>query len=395
MLVNLNEQFVSTSLTCPPHLRRVEYVSTSLSGFFIEVRSNRQHCGTYFYRGKDLTGKTFTQKIAHSSEMSFSDAEKECGRLKTELHLKLSSGIDPRNSAPVKREIPTVDHYYNSDYLPFIKLRNRSWKSADGVYRRYIKPVFGGQRMVDITRKMVIDFHAELKSRGLSGATADHGLKLVRHIYNNAILNEVLTDNPAALAPCFNDFNEVNNTLSPEDLQRLLSVLTNDPTPIKLIARMLICTACRLSEILTATWNNCDMDKRILYITSENSKSKKPRVIQINDSAMEVLMLSNTRGKFDYLFINPRTKTRYFAVHKAWNEIRVEAQLPKLRLHDLRHFVASELASQGVSIYIISKLLGHANVVTSQRYSRVSNLATRKASDNISTVIQNALDKVS
>ena len=56
-----NEQFVSTSLTCQPHLRRVENVSKSLCGFFIEVRSNRQNCGTYFYRGKDLNGKTFTQ----------------------------------------------------------------------------------------------------------------------------------------------------------------------------------------------------------------------------------------------------------------------------------------------------------------------------------------------
>ena len=101
------------------------------------------------------------------------------------------------------------------------------------------------------------------------------------------------------------------------------------------------------------------------------------------------------QGTSIYLFENPRTKTRYYNLHKAWNKIRIEAGLPKLRLHDLRHFVASELASQGERIYVISKLLGHANVVTSERYSHVSNLATKRASDNIGTVIQNALNKVS
>ena len=137
------------------------------------------------------------------------------------------------------------------------------------------------------------------------------------------------------------------------------------------------------------------MDKKVLYIDYEKSKSKKSRVIQLNDSAIEILKLSKTQGKHDYLFVNPRTKTRYYNLHKAWNKIRLEAGLPKFRLHDLRHFVASELASQGESIYVISKLLGHASVVTSQRYSHVSNQATRKASDNICTLIQNALDKAS
>jgi integrase len=395
MRVNLNEHFISTSLTCPENLRRVEYVSKTVSGFFIEVRSSQQFCGTYFYRGKDLSGKTFTQKIAHSSEMSFADAEKECKRLKAEQYLKLSSGIDPRNDAPVKAVVPTVNQYYISDYLPFIKQRNRSWKSADGVYRRYIKPVFRDKRLVDITRKMVIDFHAELKDRGLAGATADHGLKVLRHLVNTAKANEVVTDNPAARVPLFNEFNQVNNSLSPEELQGLLTVLTAKVTQPRLIFRMLLATACRSGEIISATWTNCDMDKRFLKINSENSKSKKSRIIQLNDSAMEVLKLTKTQGKYDYLFVNPRTKSRYYNLHKAWDKIRMEANLPKLRLHDLRHFVASELASQGESIYVISKLLGHANVVTSERYSHVSNLATKRASDNISTVIQNALDKVS
>jgi integrase len=158
---------------------------------------------------------------------------------------------------------------------------------------------------------------------------------------------------------------------------------------------MLMATTCRLSEILSATWRNCDMDKKILYISSQNSKTKTPRAVPLNDAAMDILKQLHTRGKNDFLFVSPKSKTRYFSVHKAWKKLRIEAGLPKLRLHDLRHFGASELASRGESILVISRLLGHKNVATSERYSHVSNHATKRASDNISTVIQDALDKVS
>jgi len=391
MIVNLNEQFVSTSLTCPPNVRRVEYVSKSISGFFIEVRSNRQHYGTYYYRGKDLSGKTFTQKIGTTDQWSFSDAEKECKRLSAELYLKLSSGIDPRNDTPVKHEVQTVNQYYISDYLPFIKQRNRSWKSTDGVYRRYVKPVFGAFKFSDITRKIVVDFHAELKLRGLSGATADHGLKTLRHIINTAILNDVATENPAAKVPLYNDFNEINNVPSQEEFRKLMSELVNSKSQIALIARMLILTGCRLSELTGATWSRCDLDKKVLYIDSNSSKSKLPREIPLSEEAIKVLMQSNTHGKYKYLFVNPRTKTRYYSVHKAWNKIRIKSGLPKLRLHDLRHMAASELAGQGESILVIARYLGHAQVATAERYSHISNSVLRRASDKISTAVQNAL----
>jgi integrase len=394
MLVHLNAHFISTSLICPKNLRRIEFVSRTVKGFFIEVRSNQECCGTYYFRANNINGKMITQKIGHSSEISFSDAEMAAKKLKAELFLKISSGIDQSNTNLLKQKVPTINQYYESDYLPYIKQRNRSWKSADGIYRRYIKPVFGEIRLVDITRRMVIEFHAELKNRGLAGATADHGLKVIRHMINTAKLNEVVTDNPAARVPLFNEFNQVNNTLSSEELQRLLSILTKRNTQVCLIARMLISTACRLSEITTATWSNCNIEERVLHISSDNSKSKKARSVPLNDSAIEVLRQSNTQGKYDYLFINPKTKTRYYSVHKAWNKIRIEAGLPNLRLHDLRHFVASQLASQGESIYIISKLLGHANVVTSERYSHVTHHAQSKASDKISSVIQDAMSKV-
>jgi len=234
-IVKLTSDFVANNLQCPDGKRRVEYCDKDLLGLYFEMRSSG--LSTYYLRFKNGDGKTCHHKIGRTTDIDLDEARRRAKTLKAEIFLKLSSGIDPRNVAPIKPEVPTVNQYYISDYLPFIKQRNRSWKSTDGVYRRYVKPVFGERRLVgDITRKIVFDWHADLKDSGLSGATADHGLKMLRHLINTAKANEIVTDNPAARVPLFNDFDEVNNTLGPEELKRLLTVLTTKDTQPNLIA---------------------------------------------------------------------------------------------------------------------------------------------------------------
>ena len=43
-----------------------------------------------------------------------------------------------------------------------------------------------------------------------------------------------------------------------------------------------------------------------------------------------------------------------------------------MRLHDLRHSFASFLVNEGVSLYVVQKLLGHTQVHTTQRYAHLA-----------------------
>ena len=65
----------------------------------------------------------------------------------------------------------------------------------------------------------------------------------------------------------------------------------------------------------------------------------------------------------------------------SWNNARIRAGLPEFRIHDLRHSFASHLVNAGRSLYEVQELLGHANISTTQVYTRLDFQHLAKAYD--------------
>ena len=66
-IVNLTQSFVSSDLRCPEDKTRVEFCSREISGLYVEVRTKSEGTGTYYFRYKDVNGKTCHQKIARTT----------------------------------------------------------------------------------------------------------------------------------------------------------------------------------------------------------------------------------------------------------------------------------------------------------------------------------------
>ena len=58
-------------------------------------------------------------------------------------------------------------------------------------------------------------------------------------------------------------------------------------------------------------------------------------------------------------------------IKRFWEDVRAKAELPAVRIHDLRHTFASLLVSGGMTLPMIGKLLGHTQVKTTQRYAHL------------------------
>ena len=82
----------------------------------------------------------------------------------------------------------------------------------------------------------------------------------------------------------------------------------------------------------------------------------------------------------------------YSALQDAWERVREEADLPGLRLHDLRHSFASFAIADGQSLFMVAKLLGHKHTRTTERYAHLAAdpilAAANKTADRIAAAMR-------
>lgn len=74
-------------------------------------------------------------------------------------------------------------------------------------------------------------------------------------------------------------------------------------------------------------------------------------------------------------------------IKRLWEDVRVKADLPAVLIHDLRHTFASLLASGGMTLPMIGKLLGHTQVPTTQRYAHLLDDPLRARLEQVEIIV--------
>ena len=387
-IIKLTQPFINNELHCPEGKTRIEHCDAELPGLYVEVRKSSPGQGTYYLRYKDGKGKTCHQKISKTHEMTLVEARKAVKTLKSEINL----GADPRGEEKAKRAVLSYSDFFEQHYMPYVKVRKRSWKTGLGFYRLRLKDEFGDYRLNQITRQHIQTFHTRMSDEGLAAATSNHYLKLLKHSLNLAIDWDMLETNPASRIPLFHEDNQVENLLSDEQLERLMMVLkTDENRNVCLIAIFLLSTGVRLNEALQAKWSQVDQKNRVWRIPASNSKTKKTRAVPLNDSALDVLNQLTTRDRYEHVFINFQTELPYTTISKVWGRLRTKAGLPHLRLHDCRHQFASFLVNSGRTLYEVQQILGHSSPTVTMRYSHLSTRSLQEAANTASVMIKGAM----
>jgi integrase len=180
--------------------------------------------------------------------------------------------------------------------------------------------------------------------------------------------------------------------MSDDQLQRLMAVLDMDRNrTVCLVVKWLLFTGARVNEALKARWQDIDREHRTWLIQSAASKSKRRRSVPLSDAAMAVLDQLASAGKSEWLFCSSRGG-RMTTINKAWQRLRVEADVPHLRLHDLRHMHASMLINSGHSLYVVQQVLGHSQPSVTARYSHLSTTTLQEAANSVGDYVNRALE---
>ena len=250
-------------------------------------------------------------------------------------------------------------------------------------------PAFGSLRLDRITRAAVTRWFDEC-SRTTPGA-ANRALNLLSRILNHAIVCGHLQSNPARGIK-WNPGAELTRFLSGEEVRRLHHALDRHDSarPSRArqadVIRLLLLTGCRKSEILTLRWQDVDGDTLNLAETKTG-----PRRVFLNAPARAILERQPRSGSA-YVFPSPLDSGRPLSRDlPLWRSVREEAGIEDVRLHDLRHTVASHAVLQGVPLPVVSRLLGHKSPSMTLRYTHVGDRETEAAAERIGTAIARAL----
>lgn len=127
--------------------------------------------------------------------------------------------------------------------------------------------------------------------------------------------------------------------------------------PVQAAIWIALYTGARRGEILAMRPE--DIGRDTLTIHARNTKTLRSRVIPI---------VKPLRPWLEYL---PLPYKDYEGLKSGFQRGRKAAGMPGVRFHDLRHSTASILLAAGADLYTVSKILGHASIATTQRYSHL------------------------
>ena len=113
-----------------------------------------------------------------------------------------------------------------------------------------------------------------------------------------------------------------------------------------------------------------------------------PRTIWLGPGTVRLVGALPKREDDPRVFPNHLTSARLYTF---WKGVREKAELPLLRIHDLRHSFASQGVINGVGLPTVGRLLGHRRRATTAMYAHFDDSALRNAADQAANVIAHAM----
>lgn len=352
---------------CEPGKRKTDFYDETVTGFVLECRSSG---GRTYYLRYDQAGRQKQHKIGRYEDITFAAAKKAAQKLRSEVVM----GGDPgarkaeAKAVPVYAELAVM-------HLADAKLHQRSYDTTEMYVRRHILPKWGKMRLTDIDGRAVAQWLASKRDEGLAPAT----VVKIKAIFGRSFELGVRW----GIAGC--DRNPVrgiqsaplNNAreryLNPAEAARLLAAAGQSRNPLLApVVGLLLLTGMRVSELLATRWEHVDRDRRSLFVPT--SKTGRSRHVPLAHAAIDIIDALPKADGAVYLFPSPKEPGKHLTTIKhGWQTARDAALLPGLRIHDLRHSAASFMVNSGVDLFAVGKVLGHANVASSARYSHLAN----------------------
>lgn len=286
---------------------------------------------------------------------------------------------------------------YSKSWIEGLVARGRKASTINGYeanLRNYILPALGSWKLQDLRTSELDELYTRLLRRGgasgqgLSLTTVHHVHTQIVKMLNDAERKGLVVKNVARLAdaPSLSAARQARGEMSvwtPSQLAKFLEHATwSRSGPM---VRLLAMTGMRRGELVALEWADVDLIAATVRIRAaatvirgdeviDSPKTRQARrVIDLDADTLAVMKQHRTDQLQELMAVGVPTGQRVFtnelgdplrpsSVGQAFRRLVDGCDVPRIRLHDLRHTHATHLLAAGVNPRVVSERLGHSSV---------------------------------
>jgi integrase len=332
---------------------------------------------------RNRAGRKRRYTIGAFPDWSVTGAREEARRLKR----LIDAGGDPLAEIEAERGAATVEDLIERFLEEHVsRKRPHTAYSYRSAIERHIWPALGSMKVAAVAWSDVDALHRKITKAGRA-TQANRVVAVASKMFSLAIRWKMRTDNPVKGIER-NAEQKRKRYPSADELKRLTAALDHhDDQQAADIIRLCLLTGCRVGEAMAARWDTIQIAAGIWTKPGSTTKQKTDHVVPLSAPAKQLLAKLRQRTNGPWVFPASSAPGHRVAVQKSWLELCRIARIKGLRIHDLRHGFASQLASSGASLPLIGSLLGHSNPSTTARYSHLYDDPQREAVERVGKII--------
>jgi len=282
------------------------------------------------------------------------------------------------------------------DFLRFLEVDKKYAENTIAAYqndltqfRQNIRQSQDGEEIEDwndISRNDINEYIEYLKNSGYTSSTVARKVAAIKSFFHFLLAEGELKDDPTFTLDSPKVKKRLPKAISPAEIDKILRAPADEIGPKAqrdlALLEMLYASGMRVTELVSLNVSDITFDPnnpKNATVRVKGKRASKERVIPISGGVVSTLQLYIKQAreqlihdpKEDAVFLNNRgqrlTRQGLWLIIKHYVEVvGISSQVTP---HTLRHSFAAHKLSQGKSLQDIQKLLGHANISTTQVYA--------------------------
>ncbi len=385
------------------------FEATKYIGVRFRSHKTRRHgvlLDKYFVIRYKVNGKLREEGLGWASQ-GWSPAKAH--KIRSEITANIKLGVGPQSleefreikageqrakiiASQARKSFAEAGQIYIEEYS---RNNKKSWKHDRTRFRMHLLPVLGKISLDDLTFQHIENLKTIVAGKGLAKATVSQCLALTRQICNYSIQRGWLNGANPVKGVKFPRLNNQRLRYCSVDEETAFfgMAVERGYTDCHDISLISLYTGMRMGEIFALTRQDIDLIENRIIIkgvsgTDDGPKSGKSRVAYITEKIRPMLAkrVACLPTMESLLFPSPSGEMRReigenFATlmkHLGWNDGVTDRRL-RFCAHCFRHTFASRLVAKGVPLPVVQKMMGHATIQTTMRYTHTHDDQCRNA----------------